>query len=164
MYKTILEQIEEVEQLIGHNEGAGYEHELERLKSSLAKMTKTAIWASPHYPTGEQIRSLEGRGFLIRFLSDIDPDLFKELSNLKLDSDRTRLAIRLLSLDCTAIIQPAGDPAFQCHLGAKMVLAHESRTKAPAVWYAFSRRVSMDVPQEDGSVKKVSTFQFEGWV
>lgn len=74
MYKTILDQITEVEQLIGHNEGAGYEHELERLLEALSKMNKKAVW------------------------------------------------------------------------------------------YAFTRRVSEDIPQGDGSVKKVSTFQFEGWV
>lgn len=30
--------------------------------------------------------------------------------------------------------------------------------------YAFSKRVSKDIPQEDGSTKKILVFKHEGWV
>lgn len=125
---------------------------------------KTAMWASPHKPTKVQIESLQRKGFEIRYLSKVQPELFRELSNLSLSSDRESLARWVLSVDCEAIIQPAGDPAFQCQLGIQLALAGVERVKVPAVWYAFSRRVSQDIPQEDGTVKKVSTFRFQGWV
>jgi len=127
-------------------------------------MNKKAIWASAHTITEEQKSSLEAEGFDVLFLQDINSKLLSKLSNLELESDRETLvqslvreAMKVGSSEFPAtIIQPAGDPAIQFQLG-------RIETNAP-VWYAFTERVSEDIPQEDGSIRKVSVFKHAGWV
>jgi hypothetical protein len=164
VYKTILECLEEAEMLSAHNEGAGHEMEVDALMRLLSKMDKRAIWASPHRPTKEQIQDIESNGYVIRFLVDTNPELFQELSNLTIDSDREALARKLLRADCDLLLQPAGDPAFQFLLGAEKALAHKEGVKTPRVLHAFSHRVSKDIIQPNGALKKISTFKFEGWI
>jgi hypothetical protein len=115
--KTLLEELKEQEMLAAHNEGAGHEHEIQRLNAAIKSKDKTAVWCSAHHPTGEQIKSLESQGYLIYFLKDVNPDLFGELTSLQVESSRSQLANKLLEMDCDTIIQPAGDPAFQNALG-----------------------------------------------
>jgi hypothetical protein len=117
---------------------------------------KKAIWASAHKPTDEQLSSLQEEGFHVSLLKDVNPELFGALTNLKADSNRSQLAFRLLRLECDAIVQPAGDPAFHLQLGEK-----EKRVR---IIFSFTNRVSEDITQPDGSVKKVSIFKHEGWI
>jgi hypothetical protein len=118
---------------------------------------KTFIWASAHKPTQEQLDSLQKQGTLI-FLGDIDEDLLSNMMDMQLDTDLNALAFKLLSSvhPTHILVQPAGSPAFQNAIG-------QHKGVIP-VWYAFSKRVSEEVPQADGSVRKVTVFKHEGWV
>ena len=57
------------------------------------------------------------------------------------------------------LVQPAGSPAFQMAIG---IVKEEGQYEVD-VMYAHSRRESEDIPQEDGSVKKVAVFRHLGW-
>lgn len=120
------------------------------------------LWASPHQPTSEQVSALQAEGTVI-YLSEIDTDLFKRLVNQEFQTDLTELVEEVLKVcsneQIDFLTQPGGSPAFQFTLGRVI-----AEGKTPAVRYAFSKRVSEDIPQPDGSVKKVSTFVHEGWV
>ena len=125
------------------------------------------LWASPHAPTEEQLKDLhEGTVF---YLKDIDPELFNGLVHIKLDDDLSHLAKQLVELCCSrlyVLVQPGGSPAFQAHLGMALMRNHmltEDRHQVDCM-YAFSNRISEDIPQPDSSVKKISIFKHEGWV
>jgi hypothetical protein len=130
------------------------------------------VWCSAHTPTDEQKKSLLSSGSLL-YLSDIDVRLLDRLSN---SPDNRReletLVIQLTSLlsrlsydddgvyTPTVAIQPAGSPAFQMMFGAYL----QSIDRLDQVLYAHSERVSEDIVQPDGSVKKISVFKHLGWV
>ena len=107
---------------------------------------------------------LEVLGFKVVLLADIRPAMQEYLCNLQLEDDREALAQDLVQVAMqigtvgspATLIQPAGDPAFQYQLGKV-----DTNTQ---VWYAYSKRISEDIPQSDGSVKKISTFVHAGWV
>jgi hypothetical protein len=64
------------------------------------------------------------------------------------------------------IIQPSGSLAFQMALGGIIMRArmHNAfNNPLPEVFYSYSERVSKDIPQEDGSIKNISVFNFEGF-
>ena len=124
-------------------------------------MKKKFIWASAHQPTKEQLNYLNLKGDII-YLKDIAPNIFNELTNLKLDSDLEGLASSLVTIAKKhTLVQPAGSPAFQAVLG----MYRASHIYGDfGLWYAYSERVSQDMPQPDGSVKKISIFQHKGWV
>jgi hypothetical protein len=120
-------------------------------------MEKVAIWASAHKMTGEQKSSLESQGFNVLNLKDVNPELFNRMIAMQIDTDRKGIAEEL-KIICdnrnAVIVQPGGDPAFQQVCG---------KVGVPCM-FAFSQRISEDIPQDDGSIKKVSIFKFEGWV
>ena len=123
-------------------------------------MTKF-LWASPHVITPEQVSSL-GEIVLLR---GINPGLQNRLSDIRMDTDLNELALELIAmavLQGYTIVQPGGSPAFQLVLGKR--LAGIPVTDRPSVMYAFSKRISVDTIQEDGTIKKTSTFKHEGWV
>ncbi len=117
------------------------------------------VWCSPHTPTAEQLNDL---GTVV-YLKDIDKDLFNTISNLKVGDKLYSIAKALLyKFDHhTVLLQPAGSPAFQFELGK--VYARGNATELPIVMYAVSERVSQDIPQPDGTIKKVSIFKHLGW-
>ena len=124
-------------------------------------MTTTFLWASPHKPTNEQVSSL-GKVVL---LQDINPTLQANLSSQELDTDLNKLALELIAfavLHEFVIVQPGGSPAFQLTLGKR--LTSIPVVDRPSVMFSFSKRVSQDIPQENGTVKKVTIFKHEGWV
>lgn len=128
-------------------------------------MTKTALWASAHQITEEQRASLEEKGFNIIFLSETDPVLFEEITNLNEFSNRAALAVKLLVQPADWLVQPAGDPALMLSLGAQgQMMSETGEPMVKCVVFAFTKRESRDIPQEDGTVKKVSVFKFEGWI
>lgn len=109
------------------------------------------IWASAHKPTTEQIKELEKMGRL----EYIDECILERMSDIKVDTDLEKLMDDVLD-SCDNItpydyilVQPAGSPKFQWMLGDYRVQC----------LYAFSERRSEDIPQADGSVKKVSIFK-----
>jgi len=122
-------------------------------------MPNTFVWASPHKPSQEQLDSL-GK---VVFLSDINADLQRQLSNLDMYSDLDYLAKELIfATKGMVLVQPAGSPAFQRILGKW--LERTNPKDRPMVIYAFSKRMSVDVPQADGSVIKTVIFKHEGWI
>lgn len=130
---------------------------------------KKYLWASPHKPTQDIVASLDGD---IVFLKDVNPALYNRLIDSPTDTmDLLHLAQDLFRfanpIIYDAVLQPAGSPAFQFCLGAlSCELANDQFNGSfpVAVWYAHSDRVSVDVPQDDGTVVKTSVFKFKTWV
>lgn len=137
------------------------------------------MWASAHKPSLEQRKQLWETG-KIELLEENELSLFEEITNLKLESNLKSLAQKLADIAMkpnVMLVQPAGSPALQFELGVEMTLkvlseyTHEKsiefiRQKVQLFRprYAFSKRISQDIPQEDGSVKKVSTFKHEDFI
>lgn len=129
----------------------------------------TAVWASPHNPTQEQLQSLSNIYTNIVYLKDINADLFYKICNSPSNSDGLfTLANDFISFvldyrhttnaDNLHIVQPAGSPAFQ------YVLGRLTSDEYINVVYAHSERESIDEVQPDGSVKKISVFKHKGWI
>ena len=122
-------------------------------------MTKF-LWASAHTPTSNQMEDLNKQG-TVKYLKEINPDLHKQLVSIKLDTDLSELAKDLLNFcidEGFTLVQPAGNPAFMVALGRELGLGLQ-----PDILFSFSERVSKDIPQEDGTVKKISIFNHLGW-
>lgn len=120
------------------------------------------IWCSVHTPSAEQLAELKSawgmKGELI-YLKDIYPSTQEFLNNC--DADYTNLLQYAKDLheiarsEDAVLVQPGGSMAFQYVMGkVRMTSLHMS-----TVLYAHSERVSEDIPQEDGTVKKVSYFK-----
>ena len=119
----------------------------------------TRLWASIHEPTQEQLEELED----VEFLSEVAPDLFSRIKQIKLDTGLNGLANDLMFF-CNKykfdLVQPAGSPAFMVAIG----IAYASAKFDVDVIFAYSKRVSVDVPQADGSIVKTSVFKHEGFI
>jgi hypothetical protein len=126
-------------------------------------MKTLLLWCSAHTPTQEQMTSLQEMGELL-FLKDVDASLQQGINNcssdrgelMSLASDINKLR---LSLDCT-IVQLGGSPMFLYIAGAMM----NGCMSKQVIMFAHSERVSIDVPQEDGTVVKTSVFKHIGWI
>jgi len=117
------------------------------------------LWCSPHTPTEEQYKSLNDQHPLL-LLKDIDPELAEKIANTPRDRrDCQRLADEI---SATAeqydaiIVQLGGSPLF-------LVMA-AGIIGTGRMLFAESERVSEDIPQPDGSVKKISIFKHKGWI
>lgn len=133
------------------------------------------IWASVHELLPQLREELSKRGDVI-ILADEMPRLYKWMC----DSPENRndvmiLANNVITLlinqykDGIVLVQPSGSLLFQYCLG--VVLTKRSMRNQDVeddvfvgVMYSYSKRISEDVPQEDGSVKKVSTFRHEKFI
>jgi hypothetical protein len=126
---------------------------------------RTAIWAAAHAMTPEQVESLKKEGFKVVLLAEENPKLWQELKNMQIDTDVVSLAERLIAFcvefENPTLVQPAGAPNFHFLLGGK---ALDMARQGLCIRFAFSKRVSEDVIQPDGTIKKVSIFKHEGWV
>ena len=107
--------------------------------------------------------SLNTMGELI-FLKDVDASLQEKINNCS--SDRAELMSLAnsinnlrLELNCT-IVQLGGSPLFLYIAGA---ILNGCMSKS-VLLFAHSERVSIDVPQEDGTVVKTSVFKHIGWI
>ena len=124
---------------------------------------KKLLWCSAHTPTKEQLDSLNEMGQLV-FLKDVDASLQEQINNCS--SDRRELISLAndinklrLELDCT-LVQLGGSPMFLYIAGATI----NSCLSKQVLIFAHSERVSLDVPQEDGTVIKTSVFKHIGWI
>lgn len=120
---------------------------------------RNLLWCSTHTPTNEQLDSLNEMGNLI-FLKDIYPDIMNQLSNTPSSRNECRILADTVSniaeeLDAK-IVQLGGSPLF-------LVMASPVIGSGRMI-FADSERVSEDIPQPDGSVKKVSIFKHKGWI
>jgi hypothetical protein len=121
------------------------------------------LWCSAHTPTKEQMESLNSMGEVM-FLKDVKPSLQEKINNCPADrSELMTLAQELnkirLDLDCT-IVQLGGSPMFLYIAGATI----NSCLSKQVLIFAHSERVSVDIPQEDGTVVKTSVFKHIGWI
>ena len=119
---------------------------------------KQLVWASVHQPTKVQLEELEEMGNL----TFLDNEMLDRLTNTP--SDRVgliNLATKLDNLvgDAT-LVQPSGSLAFIHILGFIRGGVYVNKKTI----FAHSERVSKDIPQADGSVKKISTFKHLGWI
>ena len=124
---------------------------------------KNLLWCSAHTPTKEQMESLNSMGSLI-FLKDVNTSIQDRINNCSSDrSELMTLAQELnhlaIDLDCT-IVQLGGSPLFLYIAGATI---NGCLSKA-RIMFAHSERVSIDAPQEDGTVVKTSVFKHIGWI
>ena len=120
---------------------------------------KNLLWCSPHTPTEEQLESLNSIGNLI-YLKDIAPITMANLTNTPSDRNECRIiadVISDLALNRNAkIVQLGGSPMF--------LFVAASIIGTGRVIFADSERVSEDIPQPDGSIKKISIFKHKGWI
>ena len=117
------------------------------------------LWASPHTPTKQQRLEMHNNVVL---LQDKKPDLFNRLSNIHIGTDLDELSVELLQyclIRAYTLVQPAGSPAFMAVLGKHRI----EFNKVPII-FSFSKRMSIDEEQPDGSIKKVSIFKHEGFI
>jgi hypothetical protein len=119
---------------------------------------KNLLWCANHQPLQEQLDSLNSMGNLI-YLKDVNPDLMIRLSNTPSDRNECKILANDVyelsdSLDAK-IVQLGGSPLF-------LVMASPIIGSGRMI-FADSDRVSEDILQPDGSVKKISTFRHKGW-
>lgn len=117
------------------------------------------LWCSPHTPTEEQLISLKAKGNLL-FLKDISPMTMADLTNTPSNRNECKILADTISEiaenNNAKIIQLGGSPMF-------LVMA-AGVIGSDRMIFADSERISEDIPQPDGSVKKISTFRHKGWV
>lgn len=120
---------------------------------------KFLLWCSPHTPTEEQLTSINEMGSII-FLKDIAPELMTRLSNTpSIRSECKILADEISDIADTLhakIVQLGGSPLF-------LIMAAGVIGSGRMI-FADSERVSEDIPQPDGTVKKISIFKHKGWI
>lgn len=132
------------------------------------KHMKNLLWASPHKPTNQQLRELD---YKVDYLSQINPELFKEITQMTWETKESTLAGKLYKFamdnNYQVLMQPGGSPLFQACLGMikRNHLAHVefSNVHTLAIGYAFSQRESVDELQKDGTVIKHVIFKHEGF-
>jgi len=133
-------------------------------------MNNAYLWCSAHTPTQEQRFELESQGRLV-ILSEVNGELQAQLNNTPMDANELSLlakdlmhyASRVVGADY--IVQPGGSPAFQAILGMRQRFNMDFESEEyVSLMYAHSERVSEDIPQADGTVKKVSVFKHLGWI
>ena len=126
------------------------------------------IWCSVHTPSAEQIAELKSawwgmEGELV-MLKDIYPSTQEFLNNCSSEYDElvqnARDLHEIARSQNAVLVQVGGSIAFQYVLG-KMRMTNLLMT---SVLYAHSERVSEDIPQDDGSVKKISIFKHKCFV
>ena len=120
---------------------------------------RNLLWCSPHTPTSEQHISLNEMGNLL-FLKDISPMTMADLTNTPSSRSECRVLAESISEIAenknAKIIQLGGSPMF-------LVMASSVIGNGRMI-FANSERISEDIPQPDGSVKKISIFKHKGWI
>lgn len=123
---------------------------------------KKILWCPQHQITEDQRAELGP--VIIEDLQTVDPKLFKSLSNTTLDSNLVDLADQLYKIcqKYNVVVLPIGSPAFMFAFasqeagGEPMMHPYHRRFQ---ILFAYSERVSEDVPQSDGTVKKIAIFK-----
>lgn len=124
---------------------------------------KRFVWAhTAHKITEEQEACLVGIESV-----ELPSDLADKLSNNYEGQNLHILAHELLDWcidnSINYLIQPSGSLAFQMALGQAWEMYASDGNAVPWIYYSYSERVSEDIPQEDGTVKNVSIFNFQGF-
>jgi hypothetical protein len=121
--------------------------------------TKPVLWCLTHEPVPKQLKELLSP---VEKLKDVNPELFSELANCPGDKRKLkRLVFELFEtiekLGFKVVVLPIGSPAFQVCFG--MCYITDKACDSFEILFAHSKRVSEDIPQPDGSIKKVSVFR-----
>jgi len=130
-------------------------------------MEKKLLVMIQHQLTPEQLQELNDLGFdndNIEYLRDIDPALFGQVSNCPGDTTGLWKLASDMHTACDwyhAVLLPIGSPAFMT-MFTSLLFGDESLP--PKLLFSHSERESEDIPQEDGSVKKVSTFKHKHFI
>lgn len=120
------------------------------------------LCALAHALTPAQRKEL---GEEVTFLKDLDPELFQQLSNcpgdwLALHELASQLFLLLRNNGYKKVVLPIGSPAFMYTFAEILISGRICNINLKAV-FAHSERKSEDILQEDGSVRKVSTFEHQ---
>ena len=126
------------------------------------------IWCSVHVPSAEQISELKSEWWDMHdelvMLKDIYPSTQEFLNNCSDEYDElvqhAKDLHEIARSENAVLVQVGGSLAFQYVFG-KIRMTNFNMT---CVLYAHSERVSEDIPQEDGSVKKVSIFKHKRFI
>ena len=131
-------------------------------------MKKIFLWCSVHQISEAQTQELKQMGMEeLEFLpSELQgrinncPDNVKDLVSMCSDLERFLGDTYGWNNRGLHIVQLGGSPMFQKIFGARVLYQGHNEQGAP--WKmvdAYSERVSEDIPQEDGTIKKVSVFK-----
>lgn len=125
----------------------------------------------------KQITELKQLGYDIYLLREENPEIFNKMANSPSDPEDIRILADefvnfILRQDIEAVLLPLGSPAlmFQIakYLGEDFWLTQKAKKQGynplPKFFFAHSTRVSEDVPQPDGTVKKVQVFKHEKFI
>jgi hypothetical protein len=111
-----------------------------------------------HALTSEQETDLGGMfgKHQLQNLRDVNNKLFKELSNISVDSNLKELANELLDISTQfdAVILPIGSPAFMFTFSR---LTHFHRNSV--FMFAHSDRIAIEKTNDDGTMSKTSVFK-----
>ena len=126
------------------------------------------LWAAAHDIQPEQRAELESVGDII-ILKENNPNLWDRLTQMS-PKDTRKVRDDLIDYvnkeNIDLVVQLAGPPSFQFEMGeVSMDDAIEGGIfhKSPAFVWSYSRRESQDIPQKDGTSKKVSIFKHRGF-
>ena len=135
---------------------------------------KKFLWCSAHTPTNEQMSELHAQGEVI-FLKDVDSSLQEKINNCPSDRQLLKEMAEAVSAISTSLSEPTsvvtykhnvtivqlgGSPLFLYIAGEVMSKCHIKQK----ILFAHSERVSIDVPQPDGTVLKQSVFKHLGFI
>ena len=100
-----------------------------------------------------------------------NPELYKKLTNMKFEDDRSELEERFLAYlnskvvkwDAIVLHLPIGSPAFTTEMGLALGFALSQGQYFVNPVVSFTERKVEEEKLEDGTVRKVSKFEFKGF-
>ena len=134
---------------------------------------KKFVWASIHKPSESQIVELKELG--MEELEYLPEGIQRRINNTPSTAPEMRVLCDVLR-DVIGIlygydnrelhiIQMGGSPAFQMMFGSRITYNGINEQGTPwKMMFAHSERISEDIPQSDGSIKKVSTFRHSHFI
>lgn len=114
-----------------------------------------------HQLQDNQIIELLRLGYEIINLRDANPELFSKLANSPSEEEEIlELAEEFADfiLNFPAVLLPLGSPAV---MFATAMQLKDLQTTKKNFFFAHSIRISEDVPQPDGTIKKIQIFKHE---
>lgn len=119
------------------------------------------LWASTHKLLPEQIEEL--KDYEVVKLEDVNVELYNKISNSPDDKIYLKMLARelvwySLYLGVKYLLQPAGSPAFIACVAEVLSNSHLR------LGFSHSARVSSEVIDIDGSVKKTSVFKHSHFI
>lgn len=108
-----------------------------------------------HNLTDKQKSELNNMGYEIQYLHDVKPEIAEQLRNCPAD-ENALIALSWIFVDICfdfdAVLLPVGSPAF-------MHLVSQNLDRSIVALFAHTERISEDIPQPDGSIKKIAKFE-----